>query len=539
MDNKNNKEEKEARGLVRKWIDNYLDKRGVEPVSKEDLNWFKGFVEKNQHRKYTLAQGSDFWGFSKASRATHEDKDIYEALPTLRKESRQLYQNNSIQKKYIEICETNIVGASGFNVQVTATFPDGKLDLNGNKSVEQSWEEWCTSNWCDITGKLTFKDAQRVIGRTIPKDGEILIRKIRQKATRDNPWGFSIQLIDAERLDIRMNEKTTNGNIVKMGVEMNQYGRPEAYHLRLPSSDTDGVLTSTYDASARERVPASDILHSFRMTNPEQTRGMPWAHSVMTLMSDLEDFLRACLIASKVGASTAIYLEQDTVNSSLTAADIADRQDEYGQFEMEISPGDMKILPAGLKMQTFKAEYPSQNFEPYVTVMLKLIASGLNINYYTLANSLDQINLSSGRIGQLDERDHWMNLQDMVINQVIKPIYEDWLNTSLLNGAIKFADGTPISATKYSKFKKINVLGRRWPWTDILKEGQANILAMKNGLTSKTAILAALGVDYERVLQDRKAEMELEKIYGISFDITDTKGSTDSPQPTQEEGKEE
>lgn len=48
------------------------------------------------------------------------------------------------------------------------------------------------------------------------------------------------------------------------------------------------LLTNDY-----ERIPVEDLKHIFKKMR--QTRGIPWTHSVMIYMEDLDDFNQACL----------------------------------------------------------------------------------------------------------------------------------------------------------------------------------------------------------------------------------------------------
>lgn len=521
------KQEEKANGIVDRWIKNYLSKNNKDVITKEDREFFDKYVEKSKKRNLEAGNYSDLKSFWSGFTQTTFDFQTYNGFLKLRNSSKHLAQNNSVLKKYIEMCESNIVGANGFDIQINGQDSNGKLDVSGNKAIKSSFDEWANSSWCDITGKLTFKEIQRVCAKAIAEDGEVLIRIVRQKATKENPWGFSLQLLDSARLDYRYNETLSNGNIVKMGVEINKFGRPIAYHLRTEGDDS--TFNASYDSFTRERVLANDVLHPFEVINPEQTRGIPWAYSVISVIEDLEDFLRACLIAAKIGASSSIYLERSTINDANSIEGIADSQDDYQNFQMEVSPGDIRVLPPGLQMKAFQANYPSSNFTPYVQTMLKLIASGLGVSYFTLANSLESVNYTSSRTGLLEERDNWMKKQDLFITKIVNPIYLDWLKTSLLNSAIKFPTGQIMNASKYDKFKVVKIVGKRWTWVDPLKDVQAVILAVKNGLMSKTEALAALGRDYEQILIDRSAEIELEKIYKISFDMTDLKGATDIP----------
>jgi lambda family phage portal protein len=448
------------------------------------------------------------------------DADIYNDQERLVQLARNLEQNNPIMKKFLTEREINIVGATGFVLNSQAKdFNNGQmtLDIIGNKVIEDSYNRWSKAKFCDITGKHSFREIQRILERTRARDGEVLIRIIRGKATKDNPYGFSLQILDPQRLDISYNANLDNGSVIKMGIELNQFGKPIAYHLRL--KEQQSVVNGSYNTALRERVVAKDIIHKFKATSTEQTRGYPEGHAVFALMADLQEFMRAALIASKIGASSSIYLQRtdESGNTTIDAlADIVEEDDELENFIMEVSPGDIRVLPKNTEMKTFDAKYPEANFVNYVQFMLKQIASGLNVSYFVLSNSLESVNYTSSRTGLISERDGYKREQDWFIENILEPIYEDWLETAMLNNAIKLINGSTIPVTKLDKFlSSYRFHGRRWDWVDPLKDANANVILIENGLASRTQILAEQGVEYEDILADMKYEKELRASYGI------------------------
>ena len=64
---------------------------------------------------------------------------------------------------------------------------------------------------------------------TLARDGEVLVRKIKNPA--GNRFGFSLQFIEADYLDDQYNNTASNGNEVRMGVEITKEGKPVAYWL--------------------------------------------------------------------------------------------------------------------------------------------------------------------------------------------------------------------------------------------------------------------------------------------------------------------
>lgn len=509
-------EKKPVQGWFSKLINTKKEDRVI--LTQEEFNILKSAASKYR-RGFEAAKPS----FLKSNWSTGNlriDADIYNDQERLVQMARNLEQNNAIMKKFLTEREINVVGPNGFVLNSQAKdYNNGvmTLDVVGNKVIEEHWEKWSKAKYCDITGKYSFKELTRLLERTRARDGEVLIRIIRFKANKENPFGFSLQVLDPQRLDTSYNVRLDNGNQIVMGIEINQYGKPIAYHLK--TKDVITPITGTYGAGNRERVLARDIIHKYKTMSQEQIRGVPEGHSVFSLMANLEEFQRAALIAAKIGASSSIYLQRtdDSGNSTIeNLADIVEQDDELDSFIMEVSPGDIRVLPKGTEMKTFDAKYPESNFVNYVQFMLKQIASGLNVSYFVLANSLESVNYTSSRTGLISERDGYKREQNWFIENILQPIYEDWLETAMLNNAIKLTNGSIIPITKLDKFlSSYRFHGRRWDWVDPLKDANANILMINNGLASLTQVLAEQGIEYEDILADMKYEQELRATYGI------------------------
>ena len=507
---------------VQGWFSKLLNTKKEDKVilTQDELNVLKSAASKYKRgfeaAKPSFIQGNWTLGHERI------DADIYNDQQRLVQVARNLEQNNAIMKKFLTEREINVVGENGFNLNSQAKdYNNGKLELDtiGNKVIEEHFDKWSKARYCDITGKYSFKELQRILEKTRARDGEVLIRIIRFKANKENPYGFSLQILDPQRLDISYNTTLDSGNKVVMGVEINQYGKPIAYHLKTKDSLTP--IAGVYGSGNRERVLARDIIHKFKAMGQEQIRGVPEAHSIFSLLVNLEEFQRAALIASKIGASSSIYLQRtDDGGSPIDSlADVVEQDEDLENFIMEVSPGDIRVLPKGTEMKTFDARYPESNFVNYVTFMLKQIASGLNVSYFVLSNSLESVNYTSSRVGLISEQNGYKREQEWFIENILQPIYEDWLETAMLNNAIKLNSGAVIPITKLDKFlNEYRFHSRRWSLVDPLKDANANSLLIKNGLASRTQILAEQGVEYEDILADMKYEQELRDAYGITHE---------------------
>jgi capsid protein len=89
---------------------------------------------------------------------TSIDRDLQTQLPALRGRSRDLCENNEYAKRFLHQCRTNIVGATGINLQNRAVDNDGTLDAAANTAIEAQWKTWSLRGYCDVTTKLSRPD---------------------------------------------------------------------------------------------------------------------------------------------------------------------------------------------------------------------------------------------------------------------------------------------------------------------------------------------------------------------------------------------
>ena len=77
------------------------------------------------------------------------------------------------------------------------------------------------------------------------------------------------------------------------------------------------------------------------------------------------------------------------------------------------------------------------------------------------------------------------------------------------------------------KFSQHEFLARRWAWVDPLKDVQASIEAIDNGLSDPYQIAAQQGIDAEDVLDAIKRYQDLIKEKGIELNALKKKETAD------------
>lgn len=467
-----------------------------------------GYSKIQKARGYTGAVSSRLTG-DWLNPTTTGDEEIRRDLQKLRNRCRELERNNDYVRRYLAGLDTNVLGASGVMLQMKVEDAPLVYDENANRIIEKEWHKWCNRKHTTPTGKLSWIDICKLALRSCARDGDVLLQLVRGY---NNDHGFAVQLIEADMLDLHYNNyRLQNGGEIRMGVELNNLGRPIAYH----------VLTShpgeTSDTSRkRVRVDADDVIHLYNPERISQTRGVPWMVSAMTRLQMLAGYESAELVASRTAACKMGFLTKDTNSEHYTG-----EVDEDYNLIMEAEPGSIEELPTGMKFQEWNPQHPTSAYKDFVKSTLRGISAGLNISYNTLANDLEGVNYSSIRAGLFDEREHYKSLQNWFIDSFIQPVFEAWLEASILNGVFPFGIG------KFDKMNSPKWCPRRWPWVDPLKDIQANILAINNGLNSKRNIISATGGDIEDVYSSIEADNKLAADKGLNFSTEETLVETD------------
>jgi len=465
---------------------------------------FDRFRRKEQppkRRSYAgINTGRLFADFNTMTRSS--DSELKPALRVLRNRCRELARNDEYVRRYLSLLKTNVIGPHGVNVQAKARNADGSLDGPGNKIVENAWRSWGQRGNCTVDGRLSWVDAQRLFVESLARDGEVLVRFADGYKNRDR---FAIEFVEADLLDEELNIKTSNGNRVRMGVEVDDFGKSVAYHL-LAEHPGDQEFSNSYSRK-HVRVPAEQMLHVFLPERAHQTRGAPMLATAITSLKMLHGYREAELVAARVAASKMGFITSPD-GDGYTGDDIEDTHAPV----MSAEPGSFEQLPRGMDIKLFDPTHPTSAFSDFHKAVLRGIASGLGVSYASLASDLENVNYSSIRQGALEARDFYRTLQQFAIEHFVEPVFQRWLAASMTSGDL------PLPMVKFEKFAENMVFRPRgFSWVDPLKEINANIVGLQNGVLSLQDVAAHYGRDVEEVFEAVERERELAESHGISL----------------------
>jgi len=451
------------------------------------------------------------------------NKEIAPSLKTMRQRARDLERNNDYMRGYFRLLENNVLGHRGIGLEmkITEMVRDGTVwvkqyDRRANDMIEAAWRRWCRPESCTVGGTLSWLDLQRLAIRSVPRDGACLFRK-----WPSGPFAFQLEPMEIDHLNTDWRTPSARGNEVNLGIEYMPSGKVAGYWLykRHPGEQT--YATNTYGPTIF--VAATDVLHLFKPERIGQATGVPWLHSAGSRLKNLTAYEEAEVIAARAGASKMAFLEKAT-SEPYTGVMAGD------QRQMEIAPGMIEELPAGMTLKPFDVSHPNSNLNEFIKAELRGIAAGLGLSYVSFANDLEGVNYSSIRAGLLEERENWKAVQKWFIDGFIAPVFEEWLVRALAMGAISEGN-LVLPVAKFDKFNRPEWKPRRWDWVDPLKDMQASVLAVEKGFTSRRAVISEAGGDIESVFADQAADEALAELNGLDF-AADS-GQQANTQPTQ------
>jgi lambda family phage portal protein len=436
--------------------------------------------------------------------------------------ARDMERNSDIVESVVGGIVRNVVG-TGIRLQARVMDKNGKADEKLNKQIEELWNEWCMPENCDITGHQSFAELQAMALRRRIVDGEVLTAKVWDKSAGLIP--FRLQMLEPDLFDT-VSTNSPGGTIIQSGIELDQYGRPLAYHLYELSPDGYTTLKS-------KRIPAEQIIHMFGKTRPTQIRGVCELARILNRVRDTGEFLDADLVAARVAACFAAFVTSDDTEGRLgrmeQAADGSkDRRDT-------LSPGIIEFLKPGESVEIATPNRTASTAKEYAGLMQRMAGAGMGLSYEIISRDMSQSTYSSARAGNLEDRKTFVPMQNYLKIHFCRPIYAEFMEAAYLSGALDIPD----FAANKRKYLACEWIAPGWPWVDPKNEVQSAVMSLGSGLTTLAEEAASRGKDWQEQLQQRAREQDFAKTLGLTLNINPAKGGNASENTDSQNGGED
>lgn len=360
------------------------------------------------------------------------------------------------------------VGGIVRNVVGTGIKPQARTgDEALNRRIETLWREWTAAENCDITGQQTFEELQAMLLRRKIVDGEILIKKV---VARKGRHPLKLQVIKSDLLSSFMIYAPKTNNVIRSGVELDDYLRPLAYWIDRKSPDG-------YVEYNPGRVPAAQVIHLWSRSQPDQIRGISDLAPIIKRLKDTQDYLDAETLTARIAACFSVFVTTQTGAPNMPGRVGVNRGDPEGKRLKSIRPGMVNYLAPGESIETANPSRGLANARDYVAIQERLAGAGLGLSYELMSRDFNTSSFSSARQGMLEDRKTFEPIQNFMAAHLCDPIYREWMDLCVMAGSLDIPDYFEHRAA----YQNVEWVTPGWSWIDPAKEVQADIAAIQNG----------------------------------------------------------
>ena len=432
----------------------------------------------------------------------------------LRAWSRALVRDNAYAWGVVDTIVSSVIGC-GIKAQSQVETAEGFDIEDVNDIRDRVWSEWCEV--CDVNGRLSFDEIQQLAQREMVEAGEVLIHIVKTPGKKYRgiyrPVPLALELIEADRL---ANEKdtykvrSTDGNRITRGVELDEVGKPLAYWI-YPEHPNG---PNTYGRTTPERKDAKDILHLYRVDRVGQTRGVSWFAPVMSWLRDLGVYVDNEIQASAVASCFGVAIKTETPIGGLLGDSDESTTDTNGNSLEYLEPAMVVRLQPGESVESINPGRPNSASEPWINLMLRGICAGTGTNYEAIAKDFSKTSYSSSRSSKLEDRPRYKRGQQYVVWHLCYPVWDEFCNAAAREGA----DGFPTSAELLEDRRKVAPVDWQLPeqqWVDPQSEQNAAEAAIKSYTGTYQGVIGSKGGSWRNTFYQAAKEKNLRMQLGL------------------------
>ena len=484
-------------------IDRIVDKivTAVNPIAGLRRKQARRLLE----RSYTGAEPHRLNSQSKPqNRSANRELDGPFGADQLRAWSRMLVRDNAYAWGVVDTIVSSVVGRG---IQTMSDLPDAD-DINEQR--DELWQDW--AKVCDINGQLDWHSLQSLAQREMVEAGEVLVHMVSVSEVDRGirrPVPFALELIEADRLAVEYDtlRPAPDGHEIVRGVEIDQLGKPVAYHV-YKTHPSDYV-------HKREvvRLPASNVIHLFRKDRVGQTRGVSWFAPVVSWLRDLGVYVENEMVSSAVAACYTAAIKSRSPISMLGAEDGQDSSDSNGNIYDFMQPAMIMHLQPDEDIVFGNAGRPNSDAQTWINLILRGIAVGTGLSFETVARDYSYTSWSSNRASQLEDRRRFRCWQQYLEHQLCDVVWRRFCEKAAFISHPAFP--SLVELLDNPSLVPSQNLATGWEWVDPQAEGDASAAAVYNNLSTVRDELGKKGYNWRKVLMQRSKEVELMNELGL------------------------
>lgn len=442
----------------------------------------------------------------------------------LRTLARDLDQNYDIAGGVLNTLVANTIG-TGIRPEPQVMNRDGTPAKEVNDVLVKLWADWIKIP--EVTWQLGYYNLQRLIARTLYRDGEVFTQLIvGNLATLDHGTKvpFSLEALEPDFVPYGLDDAAKG---VLQGIALNDWGRPRGYYCFKQHPGASSILAMPSASNTDLKfVPSENMVHLKLVRRLHQLRGVSIFAACMNRFDDIKDIDESERVAARVAAAMAAYIKKGEPSQYEAQPDgAAPRLQEWapGMFFDELREGE--------DIGTISSNRPNNALIPFRQDQLRAVAADTGTSSSSISKNYDGT-YSSQRQELVESRGSYDTMTDLFVDVYAQPVWEHFVDAARAARLIVIPN-TVDRDTIYNATHSRPAM----PWIDPLKEVQANSQMEDRGYTSRSEIVRSRGRQPDEVLREIKRDRDEETSLGVTLDRTSGKGASQAqPQeaPTDE-----
>ena len=463
-----------------------------------------------------------------------------QGLPTLLSRARHNARNDAWE---VTALDKRVANGIATGIQAKAIWGSKEQ----KKLIDKLWKRWVKTS--DADGVLDFYGQQALAWREWDEAGEVFVRLRMRRASDGLPVPLQVQLIEAEQCPQNYYGVAPNGNAIRRGIEFDRIGRRTAYWMY--QAHPGDLHYGEVNPLQLVRVPAEQIRHLYCPLRAGQLRGVPGSASVLVRQYGLDrlqdNVLERQAIANLFTGFFEVPVGEDEDGpTGGPVKDLQSGQDPDGTPLGGLEPGTMQELPPGYKVSFSEPPTAGSEYSEFLRTNLMAVAAVRGVPYEVLTGDLRNISdralrLILNEFRRRIEMDQWLYL----IPQLCQFVREAFFDQAVLAGKLTIAD----YAEQREEVVDTLWVPEGWPYSHPVQDVDADVKAIRAGLTSRSRRTLAQGEDPESVLDELQSDNAAADERGLVLDSDPRKVSsagltqarpagTRLPDTTGEEGEE-
>lgn len=471
-------------------------------------------------------------GFLAASGSPVEDIDQHNY--TLRQRARMLYMAAPMATSGIKTNRTNVIGCG---LAFKSRIDRERLGLTPEQAkvwqrkTEAEFKLWAENKRnCDALGINNFYTAQQLAFMSEQLSGDVVVLLEHDEPTALNPYGLRFHIIEADRVSTppqtmtsrgtyfatNTEGKTSAGNKIHDGVEVDAKGRIVAYHIRntypyeITTEPTNWVRIEAYG----KETGLPNVLHIMQAERPEQYRGVTYLAQVIEPLLQARRYTDSELMAAVVESFYTAFVKTEADPSENPFNEVGDGQGgenpegvSSDPNEYEMGPGVVNVLKPGEDVVFGDPKRPAGGFDAFMQSICKQVGAALEIPADLLLKSFNA-SYSASRAALLEAWKAFKMWRTWFVDDFCRPLYAVWLSEAVARGRI-MAPGFFLDPGIRAAWLGSEWIGPSQGQLDPVKEIQAEQLACENGFSTREQSTVKLnGGSYERNAEQLADENE-------------------------------